>query len=90
MPTRKPGGRYVRNRVTGAVFHYNERIASLADMEEMEADAEGNLVKLQTRAPVAAKLTPTRTPEKVDEPAAATSAKTEPAKPTLAPVAPDK
>lgn len=66
MATYKEGQRYLRNNVTGAVFQYRDRIAGLADMVEMQADAEGNLTKVEPRAKeeVTRKLNPTKTPEK--------------------------
>lgn len=61
----KEGTRYVRSRVTGAVFNYKESLVGLGDLEVVVADAEGNLQKAaDARKEPSPQLAPTKTPEK--------------------------
>lgn len=88
MATYVDGVKYLRNKDTGAVFPYRERIADLPHLEEVYGTEEGELVKANERKNRAdPKLAPTQTPEKPEpEPVATTNAApTKP--PTLAPVA---
>lgn len=83
----KPGQKYFQHRNTGAVFQYNERLVGNTDLVEMQANNEGELVKVEGRVSedTRRKLNPTQTPEKkAAAPGAAPAAKA-PAKPTLTP-----
>lgn len=93
MATYTAGQKYLRNKDTGAVFQYNERLVGFAKLEQYEADAEGNLVKVANRVPPDQQLSPTKTPEKAGDtgkpvaPKPPTTAKVATtAKPTMAPV----
>jgi len=84
MAAYKAGQRYLKNRVTGAVFTYKQSLTKLGDLELYEADDEGELFKVGSRPPP--ELNPTKTPEKEQEPAKDV-AKTAVSKPaTLPPV----
>lgn len=84
MATYVEGQRYLRNRITGAVFQHRDRLIGLKDLEEYTADADGNLVKVEARPVATEKLNPTKTPEKKATAPAKTATPT-PARPTLNP-----
>lgn len=82
----KAGQKYLRNKTTGAVFQYRERIANFPHLELMEANEEGELVLSLTRASPDAQLAPAKTPEKKVVAPVAAGAPAKPSAPTLAPV----
>ena len=64
MAMYKAGQRYFKNTVTGAVFQYRERLIGIANLDEYEANEDGELVKVGGRPKAVEKLNPTDTPEK--------------------------
>lgn len=84
-----PGTKYIRNRITGAIFPYRQDLEGLNDLEVVQAVDESNVDKIPGREPAPPALNPTKTPEKKSD-NIETPAKSAATAPTLAPVkAPD-
>lgn len=80
------GQRYLRNKNTGAVFQYKERLAGFQGMELLEANAEGELVAVGNRVAPDPQLSPTKTPEKPVPTVTRQPLKTPTGKPIMNPV----
>lgn len=86
MSTYVNGGRYLRHRDTGAVFNYNEALATNVNLVLMEANEAGELTAVAPKAQPSSQLAPAKTPEKKEAPASERSANKQVTKPpTLSP-----
>jgi len=88
MAVYKAGQRYFKNTVTGAVFQYRERLVGMANLDEYEANEDGELVKVGGRPKAVEKLNPTDTPEKQETAAPAVTKPTVTKPPTMTSVEP--